>query len=120
MAKKKDEDFHVLPRDGGWAVKPEGGRNASSVVYSTQREAIDRARENARSHGGELVIHGRDGRIRDRKSYSSDPLPPKLPREVLFPKTGMVTSKKAIEKAVHETTQKSLVIRQVRDKPKNS
>jgi hypothetical protein len=106
MAKEIGKNLHVLPRDGGWAVKPEGGRSASSV-HGTQREAIDCAREIARSHGGELVIHGRDGRIRDRVSYGADPLPPKSPREVLFPKTGMITSKKAIEKAVHETTRKS-------------
>ena len=35
---------HVVPRDGGWAVKPEGGQRASSI-HGTQREAIDRGRE---------------------------------------------------------------------------
>jgi hypothetical protein len=30
----------VVPRDGGWAVKPEGGQRASSI-HGTQREAID-------------------------------------------------------------------------------
>ena len=34
----------VVPRDGGWAVKPEGGQRASSI-HGTQREAIDRGRE---------------------------------------------------------------------------
>jgi hypothetical protein len=35
---------HVVPRDSGWAVKPEGGQRASSI-HETQREAIDRGRE---------------------------------------------------------------------------
>ena len=35
---------HVVPPDGGWAVKPEGGQRASSI-HGTQREAIDHGRE---------------------------------------------------------------------------
>src|ERR1700736_6755323 len=42
MAKGRNQ--HVVPRDGGWAVKPEGGQRASSI-HGTQREAIDRGRE---------------------------------------------------------------------------
>jgi hypothetical protein len=42
MAKGRNQ--HVVPRDGGWAVKPEGGQRASSI-HGTQREAIDRSRE---------------------------------------------------------------------------
>ena len=41
MAKGRNQ--HVVPRDGGWAVKPEGGQRASSI-HGTQREAIGRAR----------------------------------------------------------------------------
>jgi len=67
---------HVVPHDGGWAVKPEGGSRASSI-YSTQQDAIDRGRELARSQGTELLIHGRDGRIRARDSHGHDPNPPK-------------------------------------------
>lgn len=50
---------HVVPRDDGWAVKPEGGQRASSI-HGTQREAIDHS---------ELFVHGRDGRIRERDSH---------------------------------------------------
>ena len=42
MAKGRNQ--HVVPRDGGWAVKPEGGQRASSI-HGTQCEAIDRGRE---------------------------------------------------------------------------
>lgn len=51
--------------DGDWEVVGERHQRASAVT-STQGEAIDRAREIVRNAGGgELVIKGRDGRIRD-------------------------------------------------------
>lgn len=67
---------HVVPHAGGWAVKPERGDRASSV-HPTQQDAIDRGREVARNQGTELLIHGRDGRIRERDSHGHDPYPPK-------------------------------------------
>jgi len=73
MAKKNQ---HVVPHPDGWAVKPEGGERASSV-HDTQAEAIERARDIARNQGSELLIHGRDGRIRERDSHGNDPFPPK-------------------------------------------
>lgn len=57
-------------------MKPERGDRASSV-HSTQQDAIDRGREMARNQGTELLIHGRDGRIRERDSHGHDPYPPK-------------------------------------------
>jgi len=68
--------LHVVPSDGRWSVRRAGASRASKV-YSTQKEAIDSARSRARSEGGELYIHGRDGRIRERDSYGNDPFPPK-------------------------------------------
>jgi uncharacterized protein YdaT len=72
----KGRNQHVVPRDSGWAVKPEGGQRASSV-HETQREAIDRGREVSRNQQSELLVHGRDGRIRERDSHGRDPNPPK-------------------------------------------
>jgi hypothetical protein len=40
MAKGRNQ--HVVPRDGGWAVKPEGGQPASSI-HGTQRERLTAA-----------------------------------------------------------------------------
>ena len=60
------------PRDGGWAVKPEGGQRASSI-HGTQREAIDRGREVSRNQHSELFVHGPDGRIRERDSHDHEP-----------------------------------------------
>jgi hypothetical protein len=74
MAKGKNQ--HVVPRDSGWAVH--GAGNARDTVQTnTQKEAIERAREIAINQGSEVVIHGRDGQIRDKNSYGNDPNPPK-------------------------------------------
>ena len=69
-------DQHVVPHAGGWAVKPAGGQRASSV-HSRQADAIDRARKIAQAQSSELIIHGRDGRIRARDSHGHDPFPPR-------------------------------------------
>ncbi len=73
MAKK---NVHVVKHDDGWAVKKEGNERASSV-HSTQQQAIDVGRTAAQAERSELVIHGRDGRIRDKDSYGNDPFPPR-------------------------------------------
>ena len=73
MAKK---NVHVVKHDDGWAVKKEGNRRASSV-HRTQREAIDSGKEAAKGERAELVIHGRDGKIRDKDSFGNDPCPPR-------------------------------------------
>jgi uncharacterized protein YdaT len=67
---------HVVPHRGGWAVKGAGNQRASSV-HRTQRQAIEVAREIARNKQSELVIHRKDGRIRDKDSHGNDPFPPK-------------------------------------------
>lgn len=67
---------HVVPRQGKWAVRKAGSERAS-FVFDTQKAAIRKAREIARNQATELYIHRRNGRIRDRDSYGSDPHPPK-------------------------------------------
>lgn len=67
---------HVVPHNGDWAVRGAGAARATSV-YSTQAEAVVRARDIARNQGTELLIHGRDGLIRARDSHGRDPFPPK-------------------------------------------
>lgn len=73
MAKK---DIHVVPHTDGWATKKEGASRAGSV-QRTQTEAIERARDQAKREQVEVVIHKRDGKIRDSDSYGNDPYPPK-------------------------------------------
>lgn len=67
---------HVVPNGGSWSVRKAGSSRASGT-YSTQGEAIERARDIARNQGSELYIHGRDGRIRERDSFGNDAHPPK-------------------------------------------
>ena len=43
----------------------------------TQKQAIDIARQIAKNQQSELVIHKKDGTIRDKDSYGNDPHPPK-------------------------------------------
>jgi diacylglycerol kinase family enzyme len=62
---------HVVPRDGEWAVRREGS-SRDTKRFETQDEAIREARRIARNQGLELLVHGRDGRIRERRSYGDD------------------------------------------------
>lgn len=66
---------HVVPNDGGWEVKVEG--RVGGRLFQTQNEAIRAGRELARGSGSENIIHGRDGRIRQRDTYGRDPFPPR-------------------------------------------
>ena len=67
---------HVVPQADGWAVRGAGSARATSV-FDTQAQAIDRARGIAQNQGTELLVHGRNGQIRERDSYGNDPFPPK-------------------------------------------
>ena len=75
-----DNERHVVPNpDGGWDVTRPGGSRASAHT-ETQAEAIGRAREIVgNAGGGEVRIHGRDGRIRDSDTVApgNDPFPPR-------------------------------------------
>lgn len=73
-------NYHVTKhKDGGWQYKKEGSDKASGIAktqQSAEREAKGLA---ARSGGGEVRIHGRDGKIRDSDTVKpgNDPCPPK-------------------------------------------
>jgi hypothetical protein len=69
-------DQHVVPHPDGWAVKGEKNERASSV-HRTQEQAIHDAQRIAKNQRGEVVIHGRNGKIRDSDSYGGDPCPPR-------------------------------------------
>ena len=67
---------HVVPHEGKWAVRGEGNTRVSSE-HRTQGSAINSAVRTARHEKSEVVIHGRDGKIRDKDSYGPDPCPPR-------------------------------------------
>ncbi len=77
MARGKESRHVVANPDGGWDVK-EPGSSRASVHASTQQEAVTRARDIVRNQGGgEVRIHGRDGKIQDSDTIApgNDPNP---------------------------------------------
>ena len=59
---------HVVPHDEGWAVKGEGNERYTAI-YDTQHQAIERAKDIAFNYKSDVIIHRKDGTIRDRVSY---------------------------------------------------
>lgn len=73
MGKAQHVTKHIA---GGWQVKGAGNSRATKIT-STQAEAIAIARSIALNQKSEVVIHRKDGKIRDKNSYGNDPFPPK-------------------------------------------
>lgn len=71
--------LHVVPDAQGWAIKREGNDRATST-HSTQKEAIEAARELAKDQDT-IVVHRQDGTIRETITYS-DPAAPSVPPAV--------------------------------------
>ena len=72
MGTKRNQ--HVIPAPKGWAVKRSGAQKATRV-YQTQGEAVAAARKIAVNQKVELIIHGKDGKIRAKNTYGRDPYP---------------------------------------------
>jgi len=66
-----NKDIHVVPAGTEWAVVIPG--EDERTMFATQEEAIADATERARRNKVELLIHGRDGQIRERNSFGHDP-----------------------------------------------
>jgi Uncharacterized protein conserved in bacteria (DUF2188) len=66
------KDQHVVHRDGRWFVLGAGNSRATSA-HRTQTDAERRAIEIAKNQRSDVVVHGRDGRIRSKDSYGNDP-----------------------------------------------
>lgn len=66
----------VVRHGDKWAVKGEGNERATKVT-DTQKQAINVAKGIAQNQKSELIIQGRDGKIRSKDSYGNDPYPPK-------------------------------------------
>jgi len=71
-----NKNQHVVPNGNNWAVKGEGN-SKNTRNTQTQKEAINVARTIARKEQSELIIHGKDGQIRQKDSYGNDQFPPK-------------------------------------------
>ena len=66
---------HVVPTKSGWGVRGAGNARLTSV-HETQAEATEVARVIAIHQQSEMLIHGRNGRIRERNSYGNDKCDP--------------------------------------------
>lgn len=59
---------HVVPYEDDWAVRREGNKRVTSK-HRRQDTAIRKAKQLARKHKADVIIHRSDGTIRDRISY---------------------------------------------------
>ncbi|MFA7298514.1 MAG: DUF2188 domain-containing protein [Candidatus Absconditabacterales bacterium] len=67
---------HVTPHSGGGRQAKISGSSRASHLANTQEEARQFGRQRAIDLKTELVIHGRDGKIRNKDSYGPDKCPP--------------------------------------------
>lgn len=62
--------YCVVSVKGGWAIK-NGSSRSSTHTYSSKEAAVKAAKEwVCKRGGGELLIQGRDGRIRENLTFS--------------------------------------------------
>lgn len=66
------DTLHIVPSSsGGWGLRKPGAMRATKL-YPTQAEALTAGREIAQSQKMKLYVHGLDGRIVARTSYTDD------------------------------------------------
>ena len=66
--RKPTHNQHVVPHKEGWAIKGEGNQKYTAV-YRLQSKAIERAKDIADNYKADVIIHRKDGSIRDRLNY---------------------------------------------------
>ena len=71
MAKK---NVHVVSTGSGWTVKKEGASRAIRR-FDSQQAAVAYGRSVSKSDSTDLIVHNRNGLIRSKDSYGSDPVP---------------------------------------------
>lgn len=71
---RRNSDVHISKDGNGW-MTTQGGVKQSH--HHTQQAAIQRGTQIARQDRVDVVTHGRDGKIRSKDSYGSDPNPPR-------------------------------------------
>jgi uncharacterized protein DUF2188 len=69
----KKGDVHVVRGNtASWQVRIEGSNRVHSI-HNTQAEAATTGKLIARRNKSELIVHGRNGKIRERSAYRQDP-----------------------------------------------
>jgi hypothetical protein len=76
---KKGPSIHVVPSQTtpGKFVNKEAGNPTPISRPATQEKSREKAVPIAKHNQSEVVIHGRNGKIRDSDSYGNDPNPPR-------------------------------------------
>ena len=73
---KHGPNVWVVRKGGAYSIKAEK-RGAPLLVPTSQRTAIRIARLIAKANRSELIIQGKNGRIRARDSHGFDDFPPR-------------------------------------------
>ena len=63
--------IHVAPTESGWQVRCDGSSHPTTI-YTSQGDATEAAQSTLRKSGGELKVHGRDGRIHETLTLGRD------------------------------------------------
>lgn len=69
MATKSDVHVVRKPDSSRWQVKQSGDVQSS---HRTQQAAIERGKSIAQNDKVDVVVHGRDGKIRSKDSYGNE------------------------------------------------
>ena len=67
--------YHILPEENGWKVKQIG--SPSGELFATKDDAISHAKAFAKKAQSDIFIHGKDGLIQSRDSFTSDSFAPR-------------------------------------------
>jgi Uncharacterized protein conserved in bacteria (DUF2188) len=67
-SKPKTWNQHVVPYKDGWAVRREGNKRITSK-HKRQDTAIRKAKRLAKKYNADVIIHRKNGTIRDRIKY---------------------------------------------------
>ncbi len=75
---RKNKQIWVSPAKDGWRLHRPGAKRSIKKT-DTQKEGFNVAREVGLNQGGEVIVQGRDGRIREKNSHPPplDRFPPK-------------------------------------------
>lgn len=68
VSRKRTWHQHVVPYKEGWAVRREGNKRITSK-HRYQDTAVRKAKRIARKYKADVIIHRKEGGIRDRISY---------------------------------------------------
>jgi hypothetical protein len=67
---KRDNAYHVMRGRKGWRAKAERASRAS-ISGDRKADVVREASRVAKARRGKLVIHGKDGRIQEERSYEA-------------------------------------------------